>query len=94
MTRDLLLTAQLLRLDQITFDTDRKLKVQEKVASYDGRETCGNRDFELAFCFTSSTMDLRTYQALACQLVDRVVETYVSARLDLIAEGGSLFVIQ
>ena len=39
-------------------------------------------------------MDLRTYQALACQLVDRVVETYVSARLDPIAEAGSVFQIQ
>ena len=39
-------------------------------------------------------MELRAYRALACQLVDRVVETYVSARLDPIAEAGSLFVIQ
>ena len=39
-------------------------------------------------------MELRAYRALACQLVDRVVETYVSARLDPIAEAGSLFVVQ
>ena len=39
-------------------------------------------------------MELGTYQALACQLVDRVVEAYLFARLDLIAEAGSLFVIQ
>ena len=39
-------------------------------------------------------MELGTYQALACQLVDRVVETYFSARLDPIAEAGALFVLQ
>jgi len=39
-------------------------------------------------------MELRAYRALACHLVDRVVEAYVSARLDPIAEAGSLFVTQ
>ena len=53
-----------------------------------------NRNFESGFCFTSSIMELRAYRALACQLVDRVVEAYVSARLDPIAEAGSVFQIQ
>ena len=45
------------------------------------------QELDRCSCFTSMTMELRAYRALACQLVDRVVETYVSARLDPIAEA-------
>ena len=52
------------------------------------------QELDRCSCFTSKDMELRAYWALACQLVDRVVETYVSARLDPIAEAGPLFVVQ
>ena len=52
---------QFLGLDQIAIDSPQKLAWQEKIHPKDDRETCVNRNFELDYCFTSSTMDLRTY---------------------------------
>ena len=53
-----------------------------------------SQELDRCLCFTSRDMELRAYRALACQLVDRVVEAYFSARLDPIAEAGALFVLQ
>ena len=84
----------LLGLDQMLTGTHQSLWCKRKYSLWMIEKHVYSQELDRFSCFTSMTMELRAYRALACQLVHRVVETYCSARLDPIAEAGALFVLQ
>ena len=85
---------QFLGLDQIAIDSPQKLAWQEKIHPKDDRETCVNRNFELRLLFYFEHHGTKSITGTGMFPVDKGVETNCSARLDLFAEVGSLFVIQ